>query len=194
MKKVLIGIFVVFLAMVLVIGCEEDLEPEVVNDGNENAEEESGEEESDEEPQDESGGDGMEEETGLKIGDRVKMGDLEFEARSARWEEGEDMMGPDDGERWLVIDVEIENIGDESTSISSMLMFSMYDDQNYSVDQSWMADTRGSLDGELGAGRTMAGEIAFEVPEDSEAFEFIFEPTVFGFGQAIYEIQAGEVD
>lgn len=72
-------------------------------------------------------------------------------------------------------------------------MFSMYDDEHYSVDLNFFADTRGSLDGELGSGRKMAGEIAFNVREESKGFEFIFQLNVFGFGQAIYYIDASQI-
>lgn len=191
MKKHFFGTLVL-ISLLIVVGCDETLEPvRVDGDGEVDAAEESAEPATTEEEQDDASSEG--EEVGLKLGDRVEMGDLEFEARSARWEKGSEFFEPEEGERWLVIDVEITNNSDESTTISSMLMFNMYDDQNYAVSQSYMADTRGSLDGELGSGRSMAGEIAFEVPIDSETFEFIFEPSLFGFGQAIYEINENEV-
>ncbi len=129
----------------------------------------------------------------FSIGDTVKMGDLEFTLKGARWDQGDQFMKPDQGERWLVLDCEIENRSDKSTSISSLLMFTLYDEDNYSMDMEFFANTKGSLDGELGAGRKMAGELAFNVEEGQSTWEFIFEPNVFGFGQAIYVIAEDEV-
>jgi len=52
-------------------------------------------------------------------------------------------------------------------------MFTLYDEDNYSKDMEFFANTKGSLDGELGAGRKMAGEVAFNVEEENaEVFNF----------------------
>jgi len=134
-----------------------------------------------------------EEET-FRIGDVVDSGDLLFTINSARWEEGDEYWGPDEGERWLVLDCTIENEGGESVTISSLLMFTLYDKDGYSQDTEMFADTKGSLDGELGAGRKMSGELAFDVEEGQTEWEFIFEPELFSFGQAIFLITEEEVD
>src|SRR5699024_11102444 len=129
----------------------------------------------------------------LKLGEVIEMGDLTFMAKSARWDDGNELDSPEEGQRWLIIDAEITNNSDEGTTISSILMFDLYDDENYSTEVALFAETRGSLDGDLGTGRAMSGEIAFDVPESSQSFEFVFEPEVFGFGQAIYNIDGSEV-
>lgn len=72
-------------------------------------------------------------------------------------------------------------------------MFTLYDAEGYSKDIAMADNLKGSLDGELGAGRKMAGEVAFTVDEDESAWEFVFEPQVFGFGQAIYDISASDI-
>lgn len=53
---------------------------------------------------------------------------------------------------------------------------------------------QGNLDGELGAGRSMRGEIAYEVDEGQTDWELIFEPNLFDFGQGIYELSADELE
>jgi len=128
------------------------------------------------------------------MGDTVKMGDLIFTLNSARWDKGSEFMKPDPGEKWLVFDCTIENASASATTISSFLMFVLYDEENYSSDLTLFADTKGSLDGELGPGRKMRGEIAFDVEEAHSQWEFIFQPNVFGFGQAIFLINANEVN
>lgn len=128
------------------------------------------------------------------IGDTVKMGDLVFTLNSARWDTGSEYMKPDPGVKWLVFDCTIENAGASPTTISSLLMFVLYDEESYSSDLTIFADTKGSLDGELGPGRKMRGEIAFDVEEAHSQWEFIFQPNVFGFGQAIFLISVNEVN
>lgn len=129
----------------------------------------------------------------FKVGETVKMGDLEFTVNGIRSDEGGDFYKPEEGNVFLIIDATIKNTGQDSNALSSLIMFKLYDSEFYEKDMSIFADTKGSLDGELGAGRTMRGEIAFEVGKDETEWEFIFEPNVFGFGQAIYEIKAGDM-
>lgn len=129
----------------------------------------------------------------FKVGETVKMGDLEFTVNGIRIDEGDDFNKPEEGNVFLIIDATIKNTGQDSNALSSLIMFKLYDSEFYEKDMSIFADTKGSLDGELGAGRTMRGEIAFEVGKDETEWEFIFEPNVFGFGQAIYELKAGDM-
>ena len=168
------------------VGCAppEETEPEAVEEAP--VEEEIAEEE--ETPEEEKADEIFE------VGDTVAMGDLEFTLKGARWEHGDEFTGPDEGERWLVVDCDIENKGEESEHLSSMGMFSLYDEENYKCDEAIMADTRGNIGGELGAGRSMSGELAFTVLEEHSKWELIFEPNAFGFGQAIFEIEEGDVE
>lgn len=129
----------------------------------------------------------------FSIGESVKMGDLVFTLNSARWDTGNEFLSPEEGERWLALDCTITNNSDKSTTISSMLMFKLYDEENYSCDQEITANTKGSLDGELGAGRKMSGEVAYSVKDTHTNWEFIFEPSVFGFGQAIFKVNKEDI-
>lgn len=74
--------------------------------------------------------------------------------------------------------------GNEAVNISSLMQMDLLDADGYAQDLTLFVDTRGSLDGEVGAGRTMAGELAFDVDE-SDYYEFIFEDP-FMTGQAIW--------
>ncbi len=128
------------------------------------------------------------------VGDSVNMGDLTFTVNSVRFDGGSEFFGPEDGERWLAIDCTLQNRGDDSTNLSSLLMFELVDEEHYKKDMAIFAETKGSLDGELGAGRTLRGEIAFSVGEAETGWELIFEPNVFGRGQAIFVVSLEDVD
>lgn len=186
MKKasviLVVSVIVLVLFVLLAIGSGETTEPEKVD---KTSSEKTTDEKTDE---DNSSGELY------SIGDTVKMGDLEFTLNSVRFDSGSEFMKPKEDEKWVVVDVELKNNGEESESISSIIMFKMNDEENYSLDMAYGAETRGSLDGELGAGRTMKGEIAYSVSDDNESFEFIFEPNAFGFGQAIYEFTVKDIN
>ncbi|HLS14869.1 MAG TPA: DUF4352 domain-containing protein [Beutenbergiaceae bacterium] len=130
---------------------------------------------------------------GFGLGDTIAMGDLEHTFHGARFVEGDEFFSPDEGTAWLVVDVEVTNIGDESEALSSLIMWRLVDAENRSADQELLADTQGSVDGELGADRSMRGEIAYEVGVEDAEWELIFEPALFGFGQGIYSFTVDEV-
>ena len=167
----------VLLMSLILVGCGETVTPERVDP---------------DDPGSEEGGGGTAQEK-YKVGDTVKMGDLQFTLNGVRFEPGGEFMKPDAGTKWLVFDCTLENKGAESEAISSLMMFNLYDADSYSKDIAFADNLKGSLDGELGAGRKMAGEIAFTVDEDEAEWEFVFEPQVFGFGQAIFDIAADDV-
>src|SRR5690606_32456144 len=93
-------------------------------------------------------------------------------------------------DKYIAIDVLIENKTDKAFNMSSVMMLELYDESSYSQDLA-LVSTKGSLDGEVGAGRKMAGEVAFDVTESSY-YEFIFE-NPFKSGQAIWKINADEI-
>lgn len=130
---------------------------------------------------------------GFGLGDTIAMGDLEHTFHGARFVEGDEFFSPDEGTAWLVVDVEVTNIGDESEALSSLIMWQLVDAENRSLDQELVTDTQGSVDGELGADRSMRGEIAYEVGVEDAEWELIFEPALFGFGQGIYSFTVDEV-
>lgn len=129
----------------------------------------------------------------FKVGDTVTMGDLEFTLNSVRFDGGGEYSKPDEGKKWLVVDCTVTNNGAEPTSISSMLMLSLYDSEHYSQKMTLLAETKGNFDGELGAGRTLRGEVAYEVDASETDWELIFEPNLFGFGQAIFKLDISDI-
>ncbi|MBM7095031.1 DUF4352 domain-containing protein [Bacillus sp. H-16] len=130
------------------------------------------------------------EEEGLGIGDTVNFNGLHVTVNEVRKYEGDGDWETPDNDYFLILDVSIENTTDEAANISTLMQMSLMDPSGYSQDMDIFVDTRGSLDGEVGAGRTMAGEISFDV-EDADFFEFIFEDP-FMSGQAIWEMDSSD--
>ncbi|MCD8503144.1 MAG: DUF4352 domain-containing protein [Bacillaceae bacterium] len=127
----------------------------------------------------------------LTIGDTVAFDGLQVTLNSVHKSMGKEFFEPTNA-YYVILNVTIENTTDKSEHISSLLNFKLIDGDGYSQDIGLFADTKGSLDGEIGAGRSMRGEIAFDAYE-SNAYEFIFE-NPFTSGQAIFTFDASEID
>jgi hypothetical protein len=126
----------------------------------------------------------------LGIGDTVKFDGLEVTLNSVHTSMGADFFEPDNA-YYVVLNVSISNTTDKSEHISSLMNFKLVDEEGYSQEIGIFVDTKGSLDGEIGAGRSMRGEIAFDAYE-SDTYEFIFE-NPFTSGQAIFTFKASEM-
>lgn len=189
-------VLVVIVAIVAISSGDDETEPTDASDTEQNATDADEASDDTDQPADdaEESDDSDQVSDNNAVGDTVSMGDLDHVLHSARFSEGDDMLAPDEGERWLVVDIEITNNGDDSEAISSIMMWQLVDEENRSRDMQITTDQQGSLDGELGAGRSMRGEIAYSVDAGQEAWELIFEPSVFGFGQAVYDIDTADVD
>jgi hypothetical protein len=122
----------------------------------------------------------------FKAGDTVQYGDLHISVNGFRTSKGGTFMKPDN-DFYLIIDLTIENRGAKTSSISSYLSMELVDPDKYKHDVAVFADTVGSFDGQLGAGRKVRGEVAFDV-DQHEYYEFVFsEP--FASGQAIWKLE-----
>ncbi len=124
----------------------------------------------------------------FNINDTVKTGDLDFSVNGMRTSDGSSFSKPDEGNQFLIVEVTINNNGGESENISSMMMFKLVDNEGISYNQSIMADTKGSVDGELGAGRKMRGEIAYEVPKNISKFELEITPNLMEDELIVFDI------
>ncbi|MDQ0257770.1 hypothetical protein J2S74_005232 [Evansella vedderi] len=125
----------------------------------------------------------------LSVGDTINFNGLHITLNGVRTSEGEEFFEPD-RDFFFILDMTIDNTTDEAAHVSTMLQMTLVDPDGYSQDMDFFADTRGSLDGEVGPGRKMAGEISFDV-EDADYFEFLFEDP-FMTGQAIWKINRAD--
>ncbi|MCL2548286.1 MAG: DUF4352 domain-containing protein [Symbiobacteriaceae bacterium] len=81
-----------------------------------------------------------------------------------------------DGFAYYLLDITFDNTSNKSVNISVILNLCMVDSEGCSYNTSFYLDTKGSLGGEIAAGRRMRGEAVFEVPVEAEALEFVFNP------------------
>lgn len=184
MKKMLVAMLV-GLMIISLMGCGETTTPEKVENG---AQTTGGDQTSEEQGSKATQNENSNAPETFKIGDPIKMGDLIFIVNSIRESNGNDFIKPEEGKVYKIADVTLENVGKESTSVSSMLMFSLSDADGYKYNITIGPDAKGSVDGELQPGRKHRGEVAFEVSKEAKGLELIFEPNLFGSGQAIVQI------
>lgn len=173
MKKALSLILILILMLLLFTGCD-DVEPEKVDKPNETP---SGTQQPETTPKTEV----------FEIGDYVKAGNLVFTVNSVRTDKGSEFIKPDEGNIYYIIDVTVENTGDESEIVSSMIMFRLFDSEGYNYSITFGPETKGQLDGEVSPGRKIRGELVFEIPEDSTGLELEIDPTL-GTGQIIVQL------
>lgn len=193
-RKLMLMVALLFAVGMVLVGCGEEstIEP-VENDTTNDEETPIDEAEAPEEATEEDETDEAEEEVKeLGIGDTVNFDGLHITVNDAYITQGTDEFTEATNDYYVVVDATIENTTDESTAVSSLMQISLFDADGYSQDIAIMLDTKGQLDGEIGAGRKLAGEVAFDV-NDSEYFEFVFE-NPFKSGQAIWKLNKDELE
>ncbi len=112
-------------------------------------------------------------ESTLTVGDSVELEDFKVTLLDAKSSQGTDFFKPEDGKVFVGLQLEVENISDESQSFSSVLHLDTYVDgvkQDFSVTAS-ATFSDGVLDGEVSPGRKLIGWSAVEVPVDSQEIE-----------------------
>jgi len=169
MKKIFVSILILSCAVFLLTSCD-DVQPEKVDKEATQQEESQTKTET------------------YEIGDSIKAGNLIFTVNSTRIDEGGDFIKPKDGYIYYIIDVTVENTGDKSESVSSLMMFKLFDSDGYNYNITIGPETKGSVDGEISSGRKLRGELVFEIPEDAEGLELEIDPSLFGSGQIIVKL------
>lgn len=108
-----------------------------------------------------------------KLNETAVFKNIKVTATEIKESNGSEFFGPDAGNVFVGVKFVIENISDESQSISSLLLFEPYADDvkcEYSITAN--ADFGGgTLDGEIAAGKRMEGWYAVEVPSSWSKIE-----------------------
>lgn len=190
MKKVLLLVLLVVAGSILAACGESNISP--VNE-DVSANEAESESESNENTEESTNEDQVEQSEDLSVGDTINFDGLHITVNDAyiTYAENDEFVEPMN-DFFLVVDASIENTTDEEAAVSSLMQISLLDAEGYSQDIDVMLNTKGQLDGEIGAGRKLAGEVAFDVT-DSEYYEFIFEDP-FTTGQAIWKFNKDELE
>lgn len=110
--------------------------------------------------------------TEYSIGETVEADGFKITLNSVRNAENE-YVQPDEGNVYFVIDMTIENLKDEETTISSIGMFKLKDAEGREQDQSIVVEVNGSLGGKVQPNEKLSGEIAYQVPAEGELYLYM---------------------
>lgn len=109
----------------------------------------------------------------FKLNESAVFEKLKFVATDIKETQGTDFFTPEEGNVFVGIKFEIENISQEEQTISTLLLFDGYVDDvkcEYSFSASCAFD-EGTIDGEVAAGKKLVGWYALEVPADWQEIE-----------------------
>lgn len=175
MKK---SIFVLGLSLMVLAGCSETTEPTKV-EPEKVAEQKAEPKEEAKAPE------------SFKVGDTVEIGDVTVKINEVKKSEGSDFDIPQK-DHLLIFDITVANNGAEPYLVSSMMSFTLSSDGR-TQDMYLLTDANGQLDGDIPAGKTMSGQVAYDV-EESEVYDFVFTDDPFAAeGQATFEIKADDI-
>ena len=99
---------------------------------------------------------------------------------------GGDFNPPDEGKKYLVVDVMLANQGETSFNISPVFQMTLKDQsgQKYNINgKANIASGSNTPNGELNPGEVLRGKVGFHVPEELNNFQFIYEAKVWGLGE-----------
>lgn len=102
------------------------------------------------------------------LNDTAVFKNLKFTATEIKETSGTEYFKPESGNTFVGVKFTVENISDETQTVSSLMLFSAYADDvkcEYSFSAACAFD-EGTLDGEVSAGKKLVGWYAMEVPED----------------------------
>ncbi|MEY9860018.1 hypothetical protein ABH935_005652 [Catenulispora sp. GAS73] len=113
----------------------------------------------------------------FKIGQQVKVGAYTVTVHKVTYPYTNDLDQPDAGKAYVLLDVEVTNSSGDSQAFSSMLQLGLKDSTNHTYDETIVMGVDGNPpDGNIAAGKSLRGPVAFEVPAGSKGLQFSFMP------------------
>jgi hypothetical protein len=125
------------------------------------------------------------------VGDVIAIGDHVLVVLG--WEniQPSDFSQPDAGKKFVAVEMLIVNNSQTAMSVSSLLQMSMKDDTGQKYDSDFMASTainNAGIDGELSPGEKVRGKVGFQVAENAQGLQFVFDASVFGTGKVFVNL------
>ncbi|GIV70077.1 DUF4352 domain-containing protein [Caldilinea sp.] len=121
-----------------------------------------------------------------KVGDVIQIGTVTLTVNGVSNPAGDQFSKPNPGNKFLVVDLTIENKGTAAITISTLLQMWLKDPSGKKYDVDLMASTASggsSPDGEIAAGEKLRGQVGFQVPDNATGLVFVFDADVWGSGK-----------
>ncbi|MDY6994045.1 MAG: DUF4352 domain-containing protein [Pseudomonadota bacterium] len=187
--RIFVFICIIASLVLATLACGTSDEPELV--ATSEPEEETAAEEADTPDEPVSEGEVEPTPANFEIGDTISIGDRTVIVLG--WENipPDEFFTPDEGFKYIGVELVIVNTGETPKSTSSILQMKVKDEtaQQYTVD--FMAQSQlkgGNVEGELISGEKIRGKVGFQVPEDVQSLELVFDAEVFGTGKVFVNL------
>lgn len=116
------------------------------------------------------------------VGETVDINGLKFTINSAINTDEADMVNSSstlkEGNTYEIIDITLENTTDKDVAISSVMSFTLKDEDGRNCSYLFSWRDNGQLDGTILPGDKLSGELLYEVPRNGE-LNLFFKPSVF---------------
>jgi hypothetical protein len=124
------------------------------------------------------------------IGDSAEILDQVIQIIEVTYPADDEIMRPKEGYKSIVVDVQIENQGDNTLYFTGSNQIYLKDStgQIYSSEPSALPNDSSHVVGDLQPGESIRGQIGFHVPEGSGGLIFVFDPDQFEFGKVFISL------
>ena len=138
----------------------------------------------------------VQQETIYEVGDIISINDTILVVLGWDQPPGGDFNPPDEGKKYLVVDLMIANQGDRSFNSSPVFQMTLKDatGQKYNINgKANIAAESNTPNGEVNPGEVIRGKVGFHVPEEMTNFIFVYEANLMGIGEVSVNLGATPV-
>lgn len=128
----------------------------------------------------------------FNIGDVVAFENTSLTVNGLSFSTGNQFNEPEEGYKYLLVDITIENTSSDALNISTLLQMYVKDSDHrkYSVDIMASIESSSSLpEGELSPGESVRGQVGYQVPIDASGLVFALEADMFEFGKIFVDLE-----
>jgi hypothetical protein len=126
-----------------------------------------------------------------RIGDVVPAGEAEFVVLGWEIVPGKSFSSPEEGNKYVALELLFANNSNSSIRVSTLSQISMKDGtgKTYETDFDVLVVLLAeSIDGELAPGEKGRGWAGFQVPENAQGLQFVFDANKFGAGELLVDL------
>lgn len=126
-----------------------------------------------------------------QVGDMINLEDTLLIVLGWDQPSGGDFNPPEEGKKYIAVDVLLANKGVTSFSVSPMLQMTLKDGQGQKYNASGKANAATKSNppnGELNPGERLRGTVGFHVPETANDFTFVYEAKLIGLGEVSVDL------
>ena len=127
-----------------------------------------------------------------QIGDLIDISNLAIQVLQVSYPAGNEIVKPKEDYKFVAVDVTIENRGETTQEISSIVQMYLKDStgQKYTFHLGAQSVIDSGLpNDELQKGEKIRGQIGYQVPEDIQGLVFVFDVEIFGFGKVFIALE-----